>query len=108
VAAIILVLSLIPQLPEVMAGFSFSDKLEHFGAYSVLGLFLFQSIERGNRKTTILLAVACCFAFGALIEFLQRFTHRQPEVWDLVADLLGALGGALVGAVILGRRTRRS
>jgi VanZ family protein len=108
VASIILVLSLIPQLPDVMGGSSYFDKLEHFAAYFVLGLLLFLSVERGNLKMAFLIAAACCFAYGAIIEFFQRFTQRQPEFWDLIADLLGALVGALVGALILRSRRARS
>jgi VanZ family protein len=108
VSAIILVLSLIPQLPHAMNPFSYSDKLEHFAAYFVLGLCLCISIEQGNSRRALIIAAACAFAYGALIEFLQFFTHRQPELLDLAANLLGALCGALAGSAILRRTFSRN
>jgi VanZ family protein len=107
VALIILVLSLIPHLPNVMDGFKYSDKLEHFAAYLVFGLFLFLSIEQGNRKIALLIAVTCVFGYGALIEFLQLFVSRQSDFWDMVANLLGAIFGALAGIAISRRLSLR-
>ena len=52
-----------------------------------------------------IIAVAFGTAFGALDEWHQRFTDRTPDVWDLVADVVGlACGAALVR---LARQWRR-
>jgi len=101
VAALILVLSLIPQMPRVMEGFKYTDKLGHFAAYIVLGFILFLSLVRENRHKALWIAVAYCVVFGAVIEGLQHFVHRQTELWDLIVDLLGALVGALAGWLVL-------
>lgn len=110
VAAAIVVLSLLPDPPEIPVGFHFADKLAHFIAYLVLSFLVFASITGGKRISTalntILIVAALCLFYGGLIEILQMFTGRQPEFWDLAADLIGALCGALVGAG-LWRRLRR-
>ena len=103
VAALILVLSLVPRLPHVMQGFKYTDKLGHFAAYIVLGLVLFLSLVRENRNRALWIAVACCVVYGAVIEGLQHFVHRQTELWDLIVDLIGALVGALAGWLVLRR-----
>ena len=99
----ILVLSLVPSPPEIPGGFHFADKIAHFIAYAVLSFLLFTSLFEGKKLSTVLLVAALCLVYGGVIEILQIFTHRQPEILDLTADLFGAVCGAALGA----GRTRR-
>ena len=101
----ILVLSLVPSPPEIPGGFHFADKIAHFIAYAVLSFLLFTSLFEGKKLSTVLLVAALCLAYGGVIEILQIFTHRQPEILDLTADLFGAVCGAALGAG-LNRRIR--
>ena len=101
----ILILSLIPKTPEIPGGFHFADKIAHFIAYAVLSFLLFTSLFEGKKLSTVLIVAAACMIYGGVIEILQTFTHRQPELWDLTADLFGAVCGAALGAV-LNRRIR--
>ena len=101
----ILILSLIPKPPEIPGGFHFADKIAHFIAYAVLSFLLFTSLFEGKKLSTVLIVAAACMVYGGVIEILQTFTHRQPELWDLTADLFGAVCGAALGAV-LNRRIR--
>jgi len=94
----ILVLSLVPSPPEIPGGFHFADKIAHFIAYAVLSFLLFTSLFEGKKLSTVLLVAALCLAYGGVIEILQIFTHRQPEILDLTADLFGAVCGAALGA----------
>ena len=55
---------------------------------------------RMRRFTTVMIVAALCILFGGLIEYLQTFTGRQPELWDMAADLAGAVCGAVVGSGI--------
>jgi VanZ family protein len=107
VAAGIAVLSLIPKPPEIPIGFHFADKIAHYIAYVVLSFLVFASVSEGKRigasLTTVLVVAASCVIFGGLIEILQMFTGRRPELWDLVADLIGAVSGALLGVGLRGR-----
>lgn len=60
-----------------------------------------QNIRRSagmRRFTTVLIVAVLCILFGGLIEYLQTFTGRQAELWDMAADLTGAVCGALVGS----------
>jgi VanZ family protein len=107
VAVGILILSLLPKLPEIPVGIHFTDKIAHFVAYLVLGLLVLTSISGRKRNhsalSTVLIVTGLCVFYGGLIEILQTFTGRQPEFLDLTADLIGAIFGALVG---LGLRRR--
>lgn len=108
VAAAIVVLSLIPKPPEIPVGIHFADKIAHFMAYVVLSFLVFASISQGRpvgpALPTVLIVAALCVFFGGLIEILQMFTGRQPELWDLTADAIGAVCGALVAAGLWRRR----
>jgi len=111
VAAAIVILSLIPKPPEIPGGFHSADKIAHFIAYLVLSFLVFTSVSEertfGNRLSAILIVAGLCLFYGGLIEILQMFTGRQPELLDLAADLIGAVCGALVG-VGLWKRLRRT
>lgn len=71
-----------------------SDKVEHFGAYVVLG-FLPALHER--RRVVGLLAAALV-ALGILLEFGQLLSPgRDFEIGDMVADAAGVLAGVGLG-----------
>jgi len=125
VAASILILSLVPNQPQIPGGFHLTDKIAHFIAYLSLSFLVIVSYfegwrsERGGserpkrlaqmRRTALaafVVVAVSCVLFGGLIEFLQRFTGRLPELWDLAADVLGAAGGAALGLAVLGRIRR--
>jgi VanZ family protein len=109
VAGGILFLSLIPKPPPLPAGFRFTDKIAHLLAYAVLSFLVFTAFFEGKPIgtvfTTILIVAAVCLLYGGLIEILQIFTRRHPELWDLTADLIGALCGASLAAG-MSRRSR--
>ncbi len=98
VAGSILILSLLPEPPEIPGNVRFADKIAHFAAYAVLAFLLFTSLFKAKKLRTVMLVTLLCLLYGGLIEFLQTFTHRQPEIWDLIADAIGAVGGAAAGA----------
>lgn len=79
-----------------------ADKLGHAGAYAVLGGLLTLATGR------VWLAVLLATLFGVSDEIHQYFVPgRQADVLDVVADLVGALVGALGVAFLsrlLGRR----
>ncbi len=81
-------LSVLPG--EVVAPlFAWSDKLNHAGAFLVLGLLLRMGwrIDYGRALTLLV-------AFGGLIEISQLFAiHRSAEWADLGADTVGVFLG---------------
>ena len=111
VLLIITLLSLIPQpLPQV-PDIPWSDKILHYLAYLVLGFLYFLSAEQLSRKQAdtrgggrtllfrvFLLSTAVIFAFlyGGAIELLQKYTGRQPELLDLLADISGGFSGGVL------------
>ena len=92
-AVIILVLSVTAPLPG--AGI-LPDKAVHFAAYAVLTVLLRRSLGAAGVGPPALLAVAAAVSYGALIEAIQAFLPwRRAEWWDLGANALGAVLGAL-------------
>lgn len=93
--------SLSPRdLPEVAS--LFSDKFNHFAAFAVGG-WLTASVLRLSRPAArvagrLVLAIALLAAFGALGEALQMFIPGRTggDVYDWIADFLGAVAGALL------------
>lgn len=88
------------ELPE--AAFLVSDKLNHFIAFAVGG-WLAASALRVSRPqaavaSSVLLAIFLVSAFGAFDESLQQFTPGRTggDLYDWIADFLGAIAGALL------------
>ena len=88
------------ELPE--AAFLVSDKLNHFIAFAVGG-WLAASAFRVSRPQAapagrILLGILLVSAFGAIDESLQKFTPGRTggDLYDWIADFLGAVTGALL------------
>ncbi len=96
VAAAIAVLSLIPKLPQPAIEFHWIDKVEHLAAYAVFGASLFNALPRGKLKGRFFTVLAVALVYGGTVEFLQQYTGRTPELFDLLADFLGAAAGAFI------------
>lgn len=96
------------ELPE--AAFLLWDKINHFLAY-VLGGWLAARALRVSRPRTakaanIITAVAVIAVFGAVDEWVQEFTPGRSggDVYDWIADVLGATVGAVLSAATERRR----
>lgn len=74
------------------------DKLLHFTAY--FGLAGLAALSLKSRRA-LLFAVLALIAFGGLLEILQGLTGRDGDLWDEVANTLGAVLGAFVGLAFL-------
>lgn len=99
--------SLTPQqLPE--AAFLTWDKLNHFAAFAVGGWLAAGALQgtRPRMQTTVRLVTAAVLvaAFGAFDEALQKFTPGRTggDVYDWIADFLGAVTGASFSLVTHG------
>ena len=69
--------------------FHWSDKLNHAGAFLVLGFLLRMGWQIGYWE-----ALGWLIAYGGFIEFSQLFAiHRSAEWADIGADAIGALLG---------------
>lgn len=88
--SIVLYLSLVPGPPKAL-DFAFSDKFEHFFAYSLLMGWFGQLYVLRLRQ--IFIAVALCL-MGITVEFAQGWGgHRFFDMADMVANSLGVLLG---------------
>lgn len=89
--AALLYMCLMPSPPKVV-DVANVDKIEHFLAYLLLGLW-FGAILAPYYLRVFLGLVA----FGVLIEILQGLTgYRDAQFGDAVADGAGALGGIVL------------
>ena len=95
-ALAIIWLSLTPSLPD--PGFSYSDKVGHFGAYALL-MFWFAWLYRSwpARAGYALLWVA----LGVGLEFAQNTTgYRTFDLLDMGANVLGIAAGAAAALIL--------
>jgi VanZ family protein len=98
-AAVIALLLLAP--PALMpgldqAGASGLDKVGHAFLFLVLALLAVGPV-RARHAHPILLVIAVCIVYGALIEVVQGLSGlRDAEVLDVVADAVGSCAGTLV------------
>jgi len=87
----------LPQPPGSILGW---DKLHHFMAYGVLGfcigLWITQAFWKRRPALAVLLTTMTGSLYGAIDEIRQYFVPgRYCDIWDWVANTLGALTGAL-------------
>lgn len=105
VAALILLVSLLPRPPMELGGPRWSDKLGHLLAYALLGGLLCLSLPERPAAPRLLLAALAGVAFGGAIELLQPLTGRSRELLDLLADALGSGGGAAAAHALFRSRS---
>lgn len=98
--AVIVALSLWPDLSVPDIGGNWSDKLGHISAYLLLMLWFAQAFARPRHFLVGFRLVA----LGVLIEVLQWLSgYRYFELADIGANTLGVLAGWLLGGTRLGR-----
>jgi VanZ family protein len=87
---------LTPKPPDLGALFGW-DKLEHFTAYFGLASMATMVIGLKPKLPPTILDV---ILLGGLLELTQGFTGRDPDIWDFVANSIGALSGWAVAAAV--------
>ncbi len=105
---VIFILSSISKSAYIPTSFGF-DKAVHFVEYGILGFLLARSIlgfqSSLSSKLLISLAVVLAIAYGISDEVHQTFVPgRNASPWDVLADGLGGLTGALLYVGTGGRR----
>ena len=98
IAAVIWFLSSQSTLPQIKGIFGW-DKMQHllaFGALSVaVGLWFSPAFWSRRSAVALLLTAIIGSAYGAIDEFHQYFVGRCCDIFDWIADTLGAMLGAL-------------
>lgn len=89
------------NMPKV--GFSFFDKIAHFGVYFILVITLIWAFLKKNTKkaissTTLFIIIASTVMYGVLMEILQYTisTGRNFEIPDIIANIVGCLFGVFL------------
>lgn len=88
----ILVGSLVPVVAIPQATSFLTDKLQHFGAYFLLGLL---ALSATRITTHMMILFLSSFLLGVVIEFLQPLTGRYFEVNDMIANSAGMFAALL-------------
>lgn len=79
-----------------------NDKLVHLGVfliYTLLWSFGLHGLEarKGIKIKVLILALTISIVYGAILEFLQQFVPgRMTDIYDLLANTLGAVMGTIV------------
>lgn len=94
-AALILVVSSVPNLKTPLVRVPGGDKAIHFLEYGILALLTLRSVRHWKAgmtlKQTAVFAMVLVTVFPVIDEFLQSFIPgRSPEIYDFVADICGA------------------
>ena len=76
----------------------FWDKLLHFTAY--FGLSAMATLVLGIQKRTLAALVGLA-ALGGLLEILQGYTGRDPDVFDELANCVGVVSGLLAAWALI-------
>ena len=114
-SALIFGLSSIPghKLPT-LPGWWNADKFVHTGIYAVLGALCWFGARgtlpaRHGPAAPVLVAFLGATLYGITDEAHQVFTPmRSPDAYDVLADAIGGMLGALACVAILSRSTRRA
>ncbi len=110
-AALILILSLLPEVPIDVRFLMGLDKVQHWIAYAGLGFLVLITIYGAKRILVFYFAVAVfsCTMYGGFIEVLQGFTGRNPDVADFFVNLFGSASGGVfaVGFIQISKDRRR-
>lgn len=99
---ILAVLMLLPQDAFPESKLLSYDKLAHisvFAVFSVLVLsgYAIRSKDKDNKTKHRKQALTICLVYGLLLEVLQQFVPgRMSDIYDLVANFIGALLGVIV------------
>ncbi|MET3875534.1 MULTISPECIES: VanZ family protein [Chitinophaga] len=82
------------------------DKFVHFCLFGGIVLFLSLAIywqKKHISTTTLVLLVLLAAGYGLAIEFIQKYwaIGRSFDMYDLVADTLGAIAGVWVFKIVV-------
>ena len=94
-AAMIIIVSSVPNLHSSTPDFPWLDKVAHFTEYALFSILVFRSFANISSKMhinyTFLLSLLFIVCFAILDEFYQRYIPgRSSDVADILFDLLGS------------------
>lgn len=96
------ILMLLPQESFPESKLLSYDKLAHIGVFAILsGLFTFGALKNRlfskSKISLITSSLTICIVYSAGLEFLQQYAPgRSTDLYDLIANVVGAIFGVLV------------
>jgi VanZ family protein len=95
--------------PEEIPSFKFMDKMLHFVAYGVMGVLFYRAYQtlriRNHRQMLILLSIFSASLYGISDEIHQYFVpYREADIFDAVADIIGAVCGVYIYQMWVSRK----
>lgn len=108
VALLLVAMAVIGQAGVASGGPPHADKLAHLLEFLLLAVLVTRAVRRdapaASPRTVAAATVALCVGVGALDEWVQAFQPmRVSDPRDLLADVMGAIAGAALGALIYRR-----
>jgi len=100
----VVVLSLLPPGNEPSFSNFVNDKIKHFTAYALLA---HMACHAGRNWRVRITLCAITLIVSILIEFLQPFTGRDFELFDIVANLSGVFAGIALMVLFLRWRSNK-
>ncbi len=87
--------------PETVPDVPHMDKFLHFVVYGILGILFFRAYctlrIKNNVNLLIIISILSSGLYGISDELHQYFVpYREAELMDVLADLLGSIGGVAV------------
>ena len=75
-----------------------ADKLVHIFLFYVLAFLFLLFLIKKHTQRSFHLFMAVCFVtvYGIALEYVQLYTGRDFDVWDMVADAIGAFGALVI------------
>lgn len=98
-ATVIFILCTLPgdSIPNPHLNIPHLDKAVHFGMFFIMAVLLCNELEYQTQfrlRKIYAITVFIAFLYGGAIEVLQQHCFsRSGDVWDLVADVVGAVAG---------------
>ncbi len=84
---------------------SHQDKIVHFAQYFILAFLTFFAVVRGTRRSRgfqLKVTIGAVMAYGIALELLQVLVpERDMSMFDLMANVAGAIVGAYVAQAVL-------
>ncbi len=84
---------------------SHQDKIVHFAQYFILAFLTFFALVRGTRRSRdfqLKVTIGAVMAYGIALELLQVLVpERDMSMFDLMANVAGAIVGAYVAQAVL-------
>ena len=81
------------------------DKIVHFAQYVILAFLTFFALVRGTRRSRnfqLKVTIGAVMAYGIALEILQVLVpERDMSMFDLMANVVGAIVGAYVAQAVL-------